>query len=307
MTHAYFIEMGGFCAEISNGARVRLSSGRFKELINDGMRLPFISEKEIQDRSKASWMTKILACVQISWFVTQLIGRAIQRLPTSSLEAFTLAIVACTLVEYILWWKKPFDVHTPIIINLATVYTGHILEPGHLLQENEILMCKRSSDVDQLASNRRPNLNPFTLWNVDRAYFMIFVALVFGACHLIAWNWSFPSRAEQMLWRIASIACAVLPAIFCTIQVLRGPGPETGRTQRRSRSKTTKNVFHTPHKQVYEGAQTNQHAIGFILGLLILFYILCRLYLLVEIFAGLRSMPQGVYATIQWSQYLPHF
>ncbi|KAF1995251.1 hypothetical protein P154DRAFT_611260, partial [Amniculicola lignicola CBS 123094] len=304
MTHAYLIEMGRLSAELSNGARVRLSPGRFRELTNDGMRLPFISEKEIEDRSKASWMTKLLACVQISWFVMELIGRAIQRLPTSSLEAFTLAIVACTLVQYFLWLKKPLDVQTPIIINLANFYNGHILKPGNGLPENAKYTCKRSYDVSQLASERHRNLNPFTLWNPARAYFMMFVASIFGACHLLAWHWYFPSPAERMLWRITSIACVALPAAFCMIQVLRGPGPENERNQRGSTSRETKDVQVSDPEP--EQVRTHRFGNGTIFYVLIFLYVVCRVYLLAEIFASLRLMPQGVYNTVKWSEYFPH-
>lgn len=38
--------------------------------------------------------------------------------------------------------------------------------------------------------------------------------LVFGACQVIAWNCSFPSCAEKLLWRIISISCSTLPLLL---------------------------------------------------------------------------------------------
>jgi hypothetical protein len=63
MTHAYFIGMGGFAAELPQGPRVRLLTETFCTLMSRGMRLPFISEEEIQDKSKASWLVKTVAYI----------------------------------------------------------------------------------------------------------------------------------------------------------------------------------------------------------------------------------------------------
>jgi hypothetical protein len=34
-------------------------------------------------------------------------------------------------------------------------------------------------------------------------------------------------------------------------------------------------------------------------------YVLCRTFMFVEMFVGLRAVPAGIYKTPQWSQYLP--
>jgi len=287
------------------------------------MSLPFISTEDIQDRSKASSMTKSLLVIQISWFVIQLIGRASQRLLTSSLEVFTLAIVGSTFLESVLWWHKPLDVRTPMIINLAHNYPD--------IEWRRYFNCESRSDIVELAEKRIPNFNMFTLWNKKRAGFMILTTLFFGTCHLLAWNWSFPSYTEQVLWRIASVACAVLPAVFCVVQIIEGRGPESDNTEIKhgSRPKPTNinTIFgttqvHGTRQAVHQakdgtisrtrevrreakGGKSNR--LDQKLYILIFFYLVFRVYLLVEIFAGLRSTPQGVYTTVQWLKYLPHF
>jgi hypothetical protein len=37
-----------------------------------------------------------------------------------------------------------------------------------------------------------------------------------------------------------------------------------------------------------------------------LVYFLARIYLLVEVFFGLRAVEAGVFLTVNWNQYLPH-
>jgi hypothetical protein len=45
----------------------------------------------------------------------------------------------------------------------------------------------------------------------------------------------------------------------------------------------------------------------FLMGILAVFYIPCRLYMFVGIFTSLRDVPASVYQTPQWSQYFPSF
>ncbi|KAF8532799.1 hypothetical protein BDD12DRAFT_868376 [Trichophaea hybrida] len=42
-------------------------------------------------------------------------------------------------------------------------------------------------------------------------------------------------------------------------------------------------------------------------GFGILFFVTCRLFLTVESFLSLRSLPEGSFETVPWSNYWPHF
>lgn len=70
---------------------------------------------EIEDKSKASWFKKAIASLQITWFLTQLIGRAASHLTVTLLELLTLGYVVCALGVYYFWWHKPFDMQVPFI------------------------------------------------------------------------------------------------------------------------------------------------------------------------------------------------
>jgi hypothetical protein len=41
-------------------------------------------------------------------------------------------------------------------------------------------------------------------------------------------------------------------------------------------------------------------------GISIFVYAFARLYLIVEVFMGLRAVPAAVYKTPEWSDFLPH-
>jgi len=78
--------------------------------------LPDISEKELKDKSKAGSLTKFVACIQATWFCLSCITRISQKLPVSMLEINTFAHALCTVVAYILWWRKRFDIEQPFVI-----------------------------------------------------------------------------------------------------------------------------------------------------------------------------------------------
>ncbi|KAI7787136.1 hypothetical protein LA080_001229 [Diaporthe eres] len=42
---------------------------------------------------------------------------------------------------------------------------------------------------------------------------------IFGAFHLIAWAFAFPTAGERLAWRIASIATAVIPLLILAVMV----------------------------------------------------------------------------------------
>ena len=130
MAHGFFVIMGGFhlfgrnSEEINNGDR-GISPGDGKPLHPlkasdlrkcDGYSESFImlTEAEIMDKGKSDWVAKSLVLLQTSWFVMQCIARAMRHLPVTHLEIITLAYAAMNFVIFILWWKKPRNVHRPI-------------------------------------------------------------------------------------------------------------------------------------------------------------------------------------------------
>ncbi|OCL10949.1 hypothetical protein AOQ84DRAFT_273340, partial [Glonium stellatum] len=116
-THGHLVVMGGLSVGSSDGRRMRLDGREFIRLITEKtLSMPIIDKLEIQDKSKADWVTKSIACAQIAWFVCRLISRAVQRLPVTTLELFTLTIVCCTVTTYVLWWQKPHDIRKPFVI-----------------------------------------------------------------------------------------------------------------------------------------------------------------------------------------------
>lgn len=77
-----------------------------------------LSEKVIQDKSKADGLVKLAALCQVVWFCLQCTARAAHGLAHAPLEAMTLAYVFVMVPTYLFWWVKPKDIITPSIVDL---------------------------------------------------------------------------------------------------------------------------------------------------------------------------------------------
>jgi hypothetical protein len=233
---------------------IRLDSQDFSRLVKLKL-LELPSKVELMDKSKGDWISKSITSIQVIWFLSQLAERAARRLPVTTLELFTCAIVVCTAATYIAWWHKPLDIQRPMVLDSevsTTFLTEHKIQ--HLETYRSLLDSEGASGMDGLLS--------ITCCPV--------ISSAFAACHLIGWNFPFPTWSEQLLWRAASILCGALP-IFIVVANLAAGG----------RGK----------KVIWLG-----------MGV----YALNRTYLLVEAFVGLRSVPADVYRTVNWAAYIPH-
>lgn len=121
MVYAYYAVMGGFTVDISdlhdkipratvttNGILFLASHGHFIQ----------ITRESIRDKSKADLLAKGLVCVQVLWAIGQTIERKAAGYPITLLEVHTLVHIVCALILYVLWIRKPQDVHDPTVISL---------------------------------------------------------------------------------------------------------------------------------------------------------------------------------------------
>jgi hypothetical protein len=223
---------------------------------------PSLSDAEIDDHSKADWIIKGLALFQILWFITQLIGRWAQGLAVTTLELFTMGIVLCAIVTYIASWEKPFEVQVPVVLHAK----------DSVLKEDLI-------DRVNIDNSFAPYEDTWVLLGT------VALCLAFGALHVGAWNFHLPSMTEQLLWRISSIACIVLPFLFAFVSVLVD--------------------YSCDSLEISDNSMKTSDLI--ILLVVAFLYFLFRLYMFVEMFVALRAAPASVYQTPQWSQYFPSF
>jgi hypothetical protein len=116
MIYACYVCMGGLVTDVSaiHDVLSRVT------ITPDGVRLmaylghfPEVSDKSIQDKSKADYLAKSLVCIQVLWTVAQIIDRKITGYPITILEVHTLVNVFCALVLYGLWFQNQKTLWTP--------------------------------------------------------------------------------------------------------------------------------------------------------------------------------------------------
>lgn len=93
----------------------------------------------------------------------------------------------------------------------------------------------------------------------------------FGALHIAAWNFIFPTRAEQIIWQTTSLFCTLIYPIYAALPLIlpRGATPE----------------------------------VIYVMGSAL--YVLARLFLIVEIFRTLCFLPPSAYVAT-WASNIPH-
>ena len=103
------------------------------------------------------------------------------------------------------------------------------------------------------------------------------VGVVFGGIHCVGWFFDFPSSAEAMLWRVSS---AVLTVVAFLSPIIAG---------------FLVYLFDT---QKYFGLALS--------AIVILVYVVSRLFLIVEAFISLRHLTPGMLALVKWTSFIPH-
>ncbi|KAH0562641.1 hypothetical protein GP486_002681 [Trichoglossum hirsutum] len=224
LRHAFFADMGGIILKPKDSTPFVVNARQLVYLIEKNyLEFPTITAEEIWNMSKADTLSKLLTLLQASWLVLQLVGRAILRLATSTLELSAAAIVFCTFGTFVCWLQKPSDVTQGIVLE-SEATTEQILRDagekaaapykhtpldfvakesftvGYDVMGFFNLRCDdRERPLQRFSNDRFPDISTiekFALFCWTTAY---------AAFHLIAWHWMFPTTLESLLWRIASL------------------------------------------------------------------------------------------------------
>jgi hypothetical protein len=293
------------------------------------MKLP--TEKEIKDLSKADAFTKAFACIQSSWLIIQSIVRVSVGLPITQLELATMAFVVCALTMYLLWWHKPFGVESRmsvmVIMDKESVkrivadsfysqfpsWKSRRLQkidfdrvhPDNAQDDQEFYKADLTWDkfldfTGGISNFSRTDLIDFgkalgiivrnVFGNPDfaepplqqtRALALYATGMLFSALHVAAWNWDFPSSTARALWRIFAIAATGAgPVIILVLLVIVA---------------------------LEDSIDIPERVAKVLVSFLLFVYLAARIGLVVLIFYCFSSMPAGVYETVNWVQFLPHF
>ena len=312
MTHAFYSDSGGFVLKLKEMAPFPLTARQVWYLVDCGfMELPKISKETIQEKSKADMFTKAIAIVQVGWLVTQCVARAVQKLAVTPLELLTIALVPCSTATYFFWLYKPQDVGMPTILEIDANLSDILSAAGQVAKEPfqdtpldfvegpeayvlnvyrgrgkifSWLGSRRPSPLTRIPNDRNPQFNAF----YERCLLAVAVAS-FSTLHFLGWNFDFPSRDEQILWRTA---CAVAE---CSLAF-------------HGAVETVSYVFDIDYRKrpyLQESKTTWPGNILFMVpaGL----YFLARLALLIGVCLSMRSLPRDAFVSVDWTAVVPHF
>ena len=298
--HGFYATMGGFILQPRDSRPFPVNSIQLHYLVTRGyVPFPEITETKIRGMGKQDTFQKILTLLQLGWFIVQCIGRAIQHLPITTLELATSGLALCTLASYCQWFHKPLDAEEATIIESGKSTMEILIEAGEVADKPYVYTpldfiggsspswhtviqphLGFRAGVKERPLPRVPNDTlPVIGANLD-AIFLLAIVMTYSCLHLIAWNFHFPTRVEQKIWRVNCIIMITTAITFFSCQFCRG--------------------LRWLSRLVVDWQDLVSSAA-------VVIYTAARIYIAVECFVGLRSLPIGAYDSIQWSNFIPHF
>jgi hypothetical protein len=214
-------------------------------------------------------------------------------------------------------------VNTPLDFVSRDRYTMNLLWEYYtrLLQAMHIPLFSRP--IKSRPHNRNRS-DKFLRTELDYEVFAGVIILLFGGTFLCAWNFHFPTVVERLIWRCASIYFMIYVVVggsytwIWHIKLL--DKYETGRLptkhttpddlQKQEGLKHYAESFLNKMKNVLLIQDAKNSGLPlkllFPVSFLCAFYCIFRAYLFLEDALSLRSLPSSAYATVDWSQYIPH-
>ena len=341
--------MGGFLLQVPDyDDPFPIHAEQLYFLISEGyIEFPEIDEADIDDKNKRDGLARVLTGAQAFIFGASTIARFPQHLATTTLEITTLAFIFADLVTSCFWRHKPQDIARPVILESKTPMAEILKRAGVMSPDSftytpldflnpEAWFCSvywtkeihnferifrlslfksaKSRPVDRLRSDNFPPLS-MPYMEIGCGGFM----LLYSAIFMGAWNISFPSRTEHILWRIASVVTlgfAFLGGTFFLyidqkiIRNKKGPGHANPATRGKDKPPLTLSHRHNAaaKREISNLTQEPKMPTAFSIpsSMLGALYCIARAYILVEDMIGLRSLPASAFATVDWTLYLPH-
>ncbi|KAF7430672.1 hypothetical protein PC9H_006381 [Pleurotus ostreatus] len=298
-THSFFLSMGGFVTIQSDGKRRTIRPEDLGVVVaEDSMETapklpwPMVEEDDIKEKRQGDTITKALVVWQTTWFVLQIIARGVEGLAVTELEIMTLAYGLLSAFLYGLWWNKPYDVQTPILVQaqLEEVDLHDSTPAREPLKVADFLHGIWIAQLDTIIFEGRFFHSDIPLFDgMVSAIFLITSATLFGAIHCIAWNFEFLTHIERLLWISSSLVVAATPCIL-----------------------TAGTIFTALVSPVLERFLHRVCFIAFTKGgdfihhVALCVYCLARIILIVQPFVLLRDLSPSATQSISWTRFIPH-
>lgn len=228
--HAFYANSGGFILYTTDFKPIPLNEQQLLYLIKKRyVKYPTITTQAIDDKNKVDVLLRLISLLQILWFTSSLIARAVQGLVITAMELTTAAFILCSLGTTFCWWNKGADVTIPDRIHSSktmreiisdaqadgmyhrtpldfisrqewhwSLYWTHWI---NILRKMHIVFAPKALPHDRIEN---------TLWldltaRGSMVGFML-MCFAYSAIFMAAWNDYFPTTIEQVLWRISSLS-----------------------------------------------------------------------------------------------------
>ncbi|KAI3324013.1 hypothetical protein HD806DRAFT_496221 [Xylariaceae sp. AK1471] len=275
--------------------------------------LPKASVRDLEKLDRGGGFVKILALIQVSYLIVQLIVRKISGLSCSQLEITALAFASSSFVTYIILWGRPQGVESIQIVEAKSIPDwGSVFDivvhgPGYLWTkyrtssrlDDDFEFAPIPNDASHIVLSLPWYLSTYAGTNDE----LVLLALgsiaggsLFGGVHCLAWNLHFPTLGEAIAWRICSIIISVLPLIsIVPLSIWTQMHPSHWNDQGETGLKELGKI------------KWSRFVIGTVLiGGCLIPYVLARLFLIYEIFRTLFFLPPDAFIDT-WSLLFPHW
>ena len=359
MKHAFFADMGGFWLTTADDVSWPLDATQLHYLIAEGwlnrqtvVKQVMLGKDVIEDKNKVNSFLRLVTIAQTLWFVSNCLARKCQGLTITTIELTTLGLIPTTVALMVWWWEKPADVDRPEYLKTAATVEDIHARAGFTTKwydtpldflNPEASWCYVAWDYNLnilrklhlfpawtgLIDNRRDDNFP----NVSRGsnYIIALVGAVPFVLNMLAWNFWFATKAERVLWQVASIVSAASVVTGWLYQEFlwfffqdlkrhacddfaawKNEGMQDISTEKTTVKGKLSSKFRTVGYLLRNNSLDGNPAMTMPLVVLLpsqLFsaaYALARAYMLVEDLIAFRALPANAYQTVNWSQMLPH-
>jgi hypothetical protein len=350
LSHAFLADMGGFSLKAPDFVEFPLNAKQVHYLVThsyieySAVALP----KDIMDdKNKGDGVVRFFTICQLSWFSLGCLGRAIEHLAITTMELSALAFVFCTLGTYFFWFAKPMDVGSATVLVPNTSLREILLQAGdrarepykttpldfvgrthsswllywtywmNIVRKMHLMFPVKRGPVEMIPDDNFPPLTPW-------AQVILFLCqLAYTGVHLMAWKFHFPTDAERLLWRLATIYMVssvilywtiellvwrVYPLIKCYIKQLKKGGAASDDIERGKQGSSQTDLF----ARLRNNSSLHDPSMGVPLRALIpvtilgVVYCFARAYVFIASWIGIRRLPTSAYQTVDWTNILPH-
>jgi hypothetical protein len=183
---------------------------------------------------------------------------------------------------------KPDHFRTRSALPLSLLYCSliaRLLQVPEADQTSNLSVRSSANQLTKTASNISIHGNPDNVFKNKTLLTFAVVGLLYGGIHASSWNGHFPSLVEQTMWRVSVCIVGGGGFIISSGWILSKPSVEG-----------------------WSGGIATIFMYSYLIwfGILVLGFFVSRIYLVVEAFISIRSLPLGVYSTVNWVVFSPH-